>query len=118
VCPLLHRGRLVGRFEGHTEGGEVVVDTLWTEPGVRLDRRAFKRALERLRLMLKTLTEAKYKDLDSALDAADRAELRLSGERKTIAALKGLGKAADLAGYLSALSDTAASSDTLIVLER
>jgi hypothetical protein len=50
VCPLLHRGRLVGRFEGHTEGGDVVVDTLWTEPGVRLDRRAFKRALERLRL--------------------------------------------------------------------
>lgn len=50
VCPLLHRGRLVGRFEGHTEEGEVVVDTLWTEPGVRLDRRAFKRALERLRL--------------------------------------------------------------------
>jgi uncharacterized protein YcaQ len=50
VCPLLHRGRLVGRFEGHTEAGEVVVDTLWTERGVRLDRRAFKRALERLRL--------------------------------------------------------------------
>ena len=67
-------------------------------------------ALERLRLLLKTLTDAKDKDLDSALAAADRAELRLAGERKTIAALKGLGKAADLAGYLAALSDTAANT--------
>ena len=67
-------------------------------------------ALEHLRLLLKTLTEAKDKDLDSALAAADRAELRLSGERKTIAALKSLGKAADLAGYLTALSDTAANT--------
>ena len=67
-------------------------------------------ALERLRLLLKTLTDAKDKDLDSALAVADRAELRLSGERKTIAALKGLGKAADLAGYLAALSDTAANT--------
>jgi hypothetical protein len=67
-------------------------------------------ALEHLRLLLKTLTDAKDKDLDSALAAADRAELRLSGERKTIAALKSLGKAADLAGYLTALSDTAANT--------
>ena len=67
-------------------------------------------ALEHLRLLLKTLTEAKDKDLDSALAAADRAELRLSGERKTIAALKSLGKAADLAGYLTALADTAANT--------
>jgi hypothetical protein len=67
-------------------------------------------ALERLRLLLKTLTDAKDKDLDSALAAADRAELRLSGERKTIAALKSLGKAADLAGYLTALADTAANT--------
>ena len=67
-------------------------------------------ALERLRLLLKTLTDAKDKDLDSALAAADRAELRLSGERKTISALKNLGKAADLTGYLAALADTAAST--------
>lgn len=67
-------------------------------------------ALERLRLLLKTLTEAKDKDLDSALAAADRAELRLAGERKTIAALRSLGQAADLAGYLAALSDTAANN--------
>lgn len=67
-------------------------------------------ALERLRLLLKTLTDAKDKDLDSALAAADRAELRLAGERKTIASLRSLGKAADLAGYLAALSDTAANN--------
>lgn len=67
-------------------------------------------ALERLRLLLKTLADAKDKDLDSALAAADRAELRLSGERKTIAALRSLGKAADLSGYLAALSDTAANN--------
>jgi hypothetical protein len=67
-------------------------------------------ALEHLRLLLKTLTDAKDRDLDSALAAADRAELRLSGERKTIAALRSLGKAADLAGYLAALSDTAANT--------
>ena len=67
-------------------------------------------ALEHLRLLLKTLADAKDKDLDSALAAADRAELRLSGERKTIAALRSLGKAADLTSYLAALADTAAST--------
>jgi len=67
-------------------------------------------ALERLRLLLKTLTDAKDKDLEFAEATADRAELRLSGERKTIAALKSLGKAADLAGYLTALADTAANT--------
>jgi len=66
-------------------------------------------ALERLRLLLKTLTDAKDKDLDAALAVADRAEVKLSGERKTIAALRGLGEAADLTGYLAALADTAAN---------
>ncbi len=66
--------------------------------------------LDHLRALLKTLTDAKVKDLDSALAAADRAELRLAGERKTIAALKSLKQAADLAGYLAALSDTAANT--------
>lgn len=67
-------------------------------------------ALERLRSLLKTLTDAKFKDLDSAEAAVDRAELRLSGERKTIAALRSLQAAADLSGYLSALADTAANT--------
>ena len=67
-------------------------------------------ALDHLRALLKTLGDAKVKDLDSALAAADRAELRLAGERKTIAALKSLKQAADLAGYLAALSDTAANT--------
>ncbi len=47
VVPLLHRGRLVGRFEGHVEAGEVVVDTLWVEDERRFDRAAFAAALER-----------------------------------------------------------------------
>ena len=47
VTPLLHRGQLVGRFEGHMEAGEVVVDTLWREDGVPFDDRAFQAALER-----------------------------------------------------------------------
>lgn len=34
VCPILHRGRLVGRLEAHREGGEVVIDRLWDEGGV------------------------------------------------------------------------------------
>jgi hypothetical protein len=67
-------------------------------------------ALDHLRTLLRTLTDAKVKDLDSALAAADRAELRLAGERKTIAALKSLRQAADLSGYLAALSDTAANT--------
>jgi uncharacterized protein YcaQ len=51
VLPLLHHGRLVGRFEGHLEdlgqGRRLVVDTLWKEDGRRFDQRAFKRALAR-----------------------------------------------------------------------
>ncbi len=47
VLPLLHHGRLVGRFEGHIEEGEIVVDTLWKEPGHRFDQRAFKAAVAR-----------------------------------------------------------------------
>ena len=66
--------------------------------------------LERLRQLIKTLMDAGDKDLDSALAAADRAELRLGGERKTIAALRALSKAADLSGYLAALADTAANT--------
>jgi hypothetical protein len=66
--------------------------------------------LERLRQLIKTLADAGDKDLDSALAAADRAELRLGGERKTIAALRALSKAADLNGYLAALADTAANT--------
>jgi uncharacterized protein YcaQ len=47
VCPLLHAGRLVGRFEGHVESGEVVVDRLWREEGAAFDDRAFAAAVER-----------------------------------------------------------------------
>lgn len=47
VLPLLHHGRLVGRFEGHLENGRLVVDNLWKEAGHRFDQRAFKRAIAR-----------------------------------------------------------------------
>ncbi len=47
VCPLLHRGRLVGRFEGRLEAGELVVSQLWKEPGVAFDTRAWRAARER-----------------------------------------------------------------------
>ncbi len=48
VTPLLHEGQLVGRFEGHTEDGRVVVDRVWREDGVALDDQAFEAAVARL----------------------------------------------------------------------
>lgn len=47
VCPLLHEGRLVGRFEGRIRGGEVVVERLWKEPGIPFDDDAFRATLAR-----------------------------------------------------------------------
>jgi uncharacterized protein len=47
VCPLLHEGRLVGRFEGRIHGGEVVVDQLWKEPGIPFDDGVFQTTLAR-----------------------------------------------------------------------
>jgi len=47
VCPLLHRGQLVGRIEAHREGARLVVDALWPEAGRELDRGALDEALAR-----------------------------------------------------------------------
>ncbi len=47
VCPLLHRGDLVGRIEAHLDGSKLVVDNLWPEPEKRVDQRALDRALAR-----------------------------------------------------------------------
>ena len=47
VCPLLHEGRLIGRFEGHMEAGELVVDQLWREDGQSFDEAAWRQARER-----------------------------------------------------------------------
>lgn len=47
VTPLLHDGRLVGRFEGRFADGEIQVLNRWVEPGVSLDERAFDAALAR-----------------------------------------------------------------------
>lgn len=47
VCPLLHAGELVGRFEARFEAGEVVVENLWKEPGKSFDDAAFQAACQR-----------------------------------------------------------------------
>ena len=46
VCPLLHRGRLVGRIEARAEGGRLRVDRLWREEDA-FDEAALDAALER-----------------------------------------------------------------------
>jgi len=47
VCPLLHRGRLVGRFEGRIDDEVMHVLGVWRESGGRhFDDRAFHAALE------------------------------------------------------------------------
>jgi uncharacterized protein YcaQ len=47
VCPLLHRGHLVGRLEAHVDGDTLVVDRLWPEPEADLDPEALDDALAR-----------------------------------------------------------------------
>jgi hypothetical protein len=47
VCPLLHRGRLVGRLEARVEDGVLRVEKLWREKGVKLDDAALDEALAR-----------------------------------------------------------------------
>ncbi|TNF37391.1 MAG: hypothetical protein EP329_03225, partial [Deltaproteobacteria bacterium] len=52
VCPLLHRGRLVGRFEPAVEGGELTARNLWIEDGAAFDQAAFDAALARQQALL------------------------------------------------------------------
>jgi hypothetical protein len=66
--------------------------------------------LERLRVLLRILGDAGDRDLDPAAAAADRGEIRLAGDRKIAAALRGLEAAADLSTYLAALADAAANT--------
>ncbi len=47
VCPLLHRGALVGRLEARVSEDTLRVDNLWREKGVRLDDAALDEALAR-----------------------------------------------------------------------
>jgi hypothetical protein len=47
VCPLLHRGQLVGRLEARVEEGVLRVEKLWREKGVKLDDAALDEALAR-----------------------------------------------------------------------
>jgi len=49
VCPLLHRGELVGRIEGRRNAkGRVEVEQRWAEAGRRVDAKALRAALARL----------------------------------------------------------------------
>ncbi len=47
VCPLLHRGKLIGRIEARIDAGVLTVDRLWREEGVAFDEDAFDAALQR-----------------------------------------------------------------------
>jgi uncharacterized protein YcaQ len=47
VCPLLHDGALVGRFEGQVRAGELVVERLWRQEGAAFDDAAFAAAIAR-----------------------------------------------------------------------
>lgn len=47
VCPLLHRGRLVGRFEGRATTDGIERMGLWPQPNETFDRDAFDVALAR-----------------------------------------------------------------------
>lgn len=47
VCPLLHRGRLVGRIEGAVKGTTLVVTNIWREANTTLDEDALGAMLER-----------------------------------------------------------------------
>lgn len=47
VCPLLHRGELVGRVEARRDKGAIRVDNLWKEDPARFDDAAWAACLER-----------------------------------------------------------------------
>ncbi|WP_205520403.1 DNA glycosylase AlkZ-like family protein [Pyxidicoccus caerfyrddinensis] len=47
VCPLLHKGALVGRLEARVREDTLHVDNLWREKGVKLDDAALDAALAR-----------------------------------------------------------------------
>jgi uncharacterized protein YcaQ len=47
VCPILHRGALVGRFEGRREDGRLAVENLWIEDGAEFDDDAWHETLSR-----------------------------------------------------------------------
>jgi len=52
VCPLLHRGHLVGRIEGRVDGSTLSIEHVWPEEDEVLDADALDAALERHALAL------------------------------------------------------------------
>ena len=47
VCPLLHRGQLVGRLQGSVQGDSLQISNIWKEPNRTFDRSALKKMLHR-----------------------------------------------------------------------
>jgi len=47
VVPILHRGRLVARFEGRRVDGRLEVENLWVQDDRKINNRAWKAALRR-----------------------------------------------------------------------
>ena len=48
VVPILHRGKLVARFEGRRVDGRLEIENLWAQDNGRFNKRAWKAALGRL----------------------------------------------------------------------
>jgi uncharacterized protein YcaQ len=53
VCPLLHRGKLVGRIEARAEAGKLNVVNVWPEAGRKVDKRALAKTIARHEAFLK-----------------------------------------------------------------
>lgn len=54
VCPLLHRGRLVGRIEARLVDGALRIDNRWIEDGAAFDEEAYRDCLARHEAALRT----------------------------------------------------------------
>lgn len=79
-----------------------------TEDGSAVtDVPAAVQSLDRLRSLIASLKAAGLRDLDEAEAEADRASVRLEGERKSLDAFRTLADAAELKSYLAALATTA-----------
>ncbi len=101
-----HLGKLRQELAGRTSALNKAIN----DSATIADPVAAMENLERLRVLLKILGDAGDRDLDSAAAAADRGEIRLAGDRKIAAALRGLESAGDLSTYLAALADASANT--------
>ncbi len=82
------------------------------------DARAAVSALDRMRTLIRLLTEAGDTKLDALAAEADRASARLGDERRDIEIRRALEGASDLRGYLSALEGIQRAADPKSELRR